>query len=82
MLKQPPGLVFLPGRVPGSLNVYSLTLIDPETKAFVPLADAKARFEAAGVQREKRIINYCGGGISATVGAFLQFQLGYDRPAG
>ena len=67
-----------PGRVPGSVNVFSATLIDPETKAFVPLAEAQARLNAAGVDKEKRVINYCGGGISATVGAFLQYQLGYD----
>lgn len=68
-----------PGRVPGSVNVFSATLIDPETKAFVPLAEAQARLNAAGVEKDKRIINYCGGGISATVGAFLQYQLGYDN---
>ncbi len=38
-----------PGRVPGSCNVSAATLLDPQTKAFVPLADAQAKFEARGI---------------------------------
>lgn len=67
-----------PGRVPGSVNVSAATLVDGEAKTFIPLADAKARFEAAGLAKDKRIINYCGGGISATIDVFLQHQLGYE----
>src|SRR5712664_2014168 len=29
-----------PGRIPGSVNVSAATLLDPETKAFVPLTEA------------------------------------------
>lgn len=32
-----------------------------------------------GVTRDKRVICYCGGGISATVDLFLLYQLGHDR---
>jgi thiosulfate/3-mercaptopyruvate sulfurtransferase len=67
-----------PGRVPGSVNVPAATLVDPAAKTFVPLADAAARFRAAGVVPEKRVIAYCGGGISATVDLFLLHQLGFD----
>ncbi len=67
-----------PGRVPGSVNVSAATLVDPKTKAFVPLAEAAARFEAQGITRAKKVICYCGGGISATVDLFLLHQLGYD----
>jgi thiosulfate/3-mercaptopyruvate sulfurtransferase len=42
------------------------------------LADAEARFAAKGVTRDKHIICYCGGGISATIDLFLLHQLGYD----
>ena len=66
-----------PGRVPGSCNVSAATLLDPKTKAFVPLAEAEAKFEAQGVTRDKRVVAYCGGGISATVDLFLLHQLGY-----
>lgn len=67
-----------PGRVPGSVNVPAATLVDPATKRFVPPADALARFAAAGIAPDKRVIAYCGGGISATMDLFLLHQLGFD----
>jgi thiosulfate/3-mercaptopyruvate sulfurtransferase len=66
-----------PGRVPGSCNVSAATLLDPQTKAFVPLADAEAKFAAQGLTKDKRVVAYCGGGISATVDLFLLHRLGY-----
>src|SRR6476620_4041039 len=68
-----------PGRVPGSCNVSAATLLDPQTKAFVPLAEAEAKFKAQGITKDKRVIAYCGGGISATVDLFLLHRLGYDK---
>lgn len=67
-----------PGRVPGSVNVSAVTLIDPATKGFTSLADAQAKFAAQGVSPDKTVICYCGGGISATLDLFLLHQLGYD----
>jgi len=67
-----------PGRVPGSVNVPAATLADPQTKAFTTLADAMAKFAAQGVTKNKRVIAYCGGGISATIDLFLLHQLGFD----
>jgi thiosulfate/3-mercaptopyruvate sulfurtransferase len=67
-----------PGRVPGSVNVSAATLVDPQTKCFTSLADAAARLEAKGVTKDKKVICYCGGGISATIDLFLMHQLGYD----
>ncbi len=67
-----------PGRVPGSVNVSAVTLIDPATKGFTSLANAQAKFAAAGVSQDKKVIAYCGGGISATLDLFLLHQLGYD----
>lgn len=68
-----------PGRVPGSLNVPAGTLLDSKTKAFVPLAQARTKFDAAGIEKSKDVICYCGGGISATVDLFMLYQLGHDR---
>ncbi|WP_065750493.1 sulfurtransferase [Bradyrhizobium paxllaeri] len=68
-----------PGRVPGSCNVSAATLLDPKTKAFVPLAEAEAKFKAQGITKDKRVVAYCGGGISATVDLFLLHRLGYDN---
>jgi thiosulfate/3-mercaptopyruvate sulfurtransferase len=67
-----------PGRVPGSVQVSAATLVDPATKGFTTLADAQAKFAAKGVTKDKHVICYCGGGISATIDLFLLHQLGYD----
>jgi thiosulfate/3-mercaptopyruvate sulfurtransferase len=66
-----------PGRVPGSCNVSAATLLDPSTKVFVPLAEAETKFTAQGITKDKRVVAYCGGGISATVDLFLLHRLGY-----
>lgn len=68
-----------PGRVPGSCNVSAATLLDPQTKAFIPLSEAEAKFKAQGITKEKRVVAYCGGGISATVDLFLLHRLGYGN---
>jgi thiosulfate/3-mercaptopyruvate sulfurtransferase len=69
------------GRVPGSVNVPAASLVDPATKAFTPLADAEAKLTARGVTKDRDVICYCGGGISATIDLFLLHQLGYDKLA-
>ncbi|QQO36127.1 sulfurtransferase [Bradyrhizobium diazoefficiens] len=67
-----------PGRVPGSVNVSAATLVNAD-KTLTSLADAEAKFAAQGVTRDKNVILYCGGGISATIDLFLLAQLGYDK---
>ncbi len=47
-------------------------------KDFTALSDAEAKFAARGVTKDKRVICYCGGGISATIDLFLLHQLGHD----
>jgi thiosulfate/3-mercaptopyruvate sulfurtransferase len=68
-----------PGRIPGSVNVSAATLCDPQTKAFIPLAEAEQKFAAQGIGKDKRVVAYCGGGISATIDLFLLHRLGHDR---
>ncbi len=67
-----------PGRIPGSVNVSAATLMQP-TKELIAPADAEAKFVSQGITRDKNVIAYCGGGISATVDLFLLHQLGYDN---
>ena len=69
------------GRIPGSVNVPAATLVNPGTKGFTSLADAATKFEAKGVTKDKKVIYYCGGGISATIDLFLMHQLGYENLA-
>ena len=66
-----------PGRIPGSTNVPAAALFDPATRELVPAETAAAIFAAVGATPDKRILNYCGGGIAATLDAFLQHQLGF-----
>ena len=68
-----------PGHIPGSCNVSAATMTDPESNTFVPLADAEAKFAGQGFSRDRRVIAYCGGGISATVDLFMLHRLGYDK---
>jgi thiosulfate/3-mercaptopyruvate sulfurtransferase len=67
-----------PGRVPGSVNVPAANLVNAAQKDFTTLPDAEAKFAAQGVSKDKRVICYCGGGISATIDLFLLHQLGHD----
>jgi thiosulfate/3-mercaptopyruvate sulfurtransferase len=68
-----------PGRIPGSVNVPAAQLVDAERKDFLPLTDAASKFEGQGISKDKRVVCYCGGGISATIDLFLLHQLGYDN---
>ena len=68
-----------PGRIPGSVNVPASRLVDPATKVFVSPAAAHAAFDAVGVQPQGPTVVYCGGGIAATLDAFLMVQLGYQQ---
>jgi thiosulfate/3-mercaptopyruvate sulfurtransferase len=67
-----------PGRVPGSVNVSAATLTNAD-KTLTTLADAEAKFASQGVTRDKNVICYCGGGISATIDLLMLTQLGYDK---
>lgn len=58
------------GHIPGALNVYYQSLLDPELHTFAPLEELRARFLAAGTPLEdverREVVAYCNGGVSAT----------------
>jgi len=66
-----------PGRVPGSVNVPAPTLVNPETMEMLPIEAAAQAFTRIGAKPGQRIITYCGGGIAATLDAFVLHELGY-----
>jgi len=70
-----------PGRVPGSVNVPAADLQSGPDKRFAAPDRAAATFAAVGADPAKNIIVYCGGGIAATLDAFLLHQLGYENLA-
>jgi thiosulfate/3-mercaptopyruvate sulfurtransferase len=67
------------GRIPGSVNVPAATLIDPANKTFLSPDEAAAKFAAQGINGDKRVVAYCGGGISATIDLFQLHRIGYDN---
>lgn len=67
-----------PGRIPGSVNVPAANLQDKTTLALLPPDQVASVFEKVGADKSKRILIYCGGGIAATLDAFLLHQLGYE----
>ncbi|MCA0872589.1 sulfurtransferase [Seohaeicola saemankumensis] len=70
-----------PGRVPGSVNVPALELTDPDTHELLPPDRLAQIFADVGADPDKQHITYCGGGIFATLDAFVLHQLGHDRVA-
>lgn len=58
------------GRIAGSSCVPAASLFGPD-KALKPIADLRAAFEDVGAAADKRVLVYCGGGIAATLDAFV-----------
>lgn len=58
------------GRVAGSSCVPAASLFGPD-KALKPIADLRAAFDGVGAAPDKRVLVYCGGGIAATLDAFV-----------
>ena len=69
------------GRIAGSANVYCQSLIDPETKAYWPREKLRELFAAAGVERARATITYCGAGIAASSDALALTVLGIPNVA-
>ncbi len=67
------------GRIPGSVNVPSASLVDAQSNAFLSASEAAALFARVGVDPAKPTIVYCGGGIAATLDAFILYQLGHEQ---
>ncbi|MBS0221111.1 MAG: sulfurtransferase [Proteobacteria bacterium] len=59
-----------PGRIAGSSCVPAASLFGPD-KALKPIAELRAAFESVGAAPDKRVMVYCGGGIAATLDAFV-----------
>ncbi len=66
-----------PGHIKGSVNVPARSLLEDDTFAFKPAAGLRAAFAPVGALQAKRVMNYCGGGISATTDLFALALLGH-----
>lgn len=70
-----------PGRIPSSVNVPALRIVDSDTHAYLPAEQLRERFATVGATSGKRVITYCGGGIAASSDAFVLTLLGVENVA-
>jgi len=66
-----------PGRIPGSVSAPAREVFDPATGCFLSDDQLRAQLAAAGALDAPRAITYCGGGIAASVTAFVLEMLGH-----
>lgn len=66
-----------PGHIPGALNIDGLKLLD-KTGSFRSSDELAAMHN---IDRNARVITYCGGGIVASTDAFVMIRLGFTNVA-
>ena len=67
-----------PGRIPKSKNIPFHELLDSKTGRFKPIEELTKIFDINKITKDKNIVNYCGGGIAASLEAFVLYQLGFE----
>ncbi len=70
-----------PGRIPGSLNLPSATLVDPGDGTFLNGAALEARFADSGLDLGAPVVASCGSGVTACVLALGLHLLGKEDVA-
>lgn len=73
--------VFEKGHIPTSLNVSAHCLVDPDDNTFLPVEQLEAQLAKTEINKDQRIITYCGGGIAGSCDAFILLMLGYNNVA-
>jgi thiosulfate/3-mercaptopyruvate sulfurtransferase len=68
-----------PGHITSSLNIPFHSLVDPDSGKLVSPESALKIFEDQNISSNLKITNYCGGGIAATLNAFILYQLGFEN---
>ena len=66
-----------PGHIPKSLNIPFHKFVHKNTNKFIPFNEAREHINKMKIKKQNIIVNYCGGGIAATLDAFILYQLGY-----
>ncbi|KXT13472.1 hypothetical protein AC579_8622 [Pseudocercospora musae] len=67
------------GHIPGSMSVPVPTLLDPNTKTFLPLEELRKIFEQKGIDPKKPIISSCGTGVTAAIIDAALNEAGYGE---
>ena len=68
-----------PGRIPGSISVPAMSVIDPSTGALRERSELENVFSEAGADDFESLITYCGGGIAASTAFLALDTLGYSN---
>ena len=68
------------GHIPGSYSVPFGELLDPETKALLPLEELQRIFESKGIDAMRPSISSCGSGVTAALIDLALEQAGYGTP--
>lgn len=69
-----------PGRIPGSVSLPAGSLLEPASGTFRSAEELDGIFSSTSPHaKSERVIIHCGGGIAATLNAFLMYQLGYEN---
>ena len=67
------------GRIPNSINIPFNQLLNKKNGKLRLVEDVVEIFNKKGVTSDRLILNYCGGGIAASLEAFVLFQLGFEN---
>ena len=67
------------GRIPNSLNIPFHELVHSKNGKFKNIKELSKLFSDKKINKNYKIINYCGGGIAASLEAFILYQLGYEN---
>lgn len=68
-----------PGHIPKSLNIPFHKFVHGDTGKFISFKRAKELIKSMKITKDNIIVNYCGGGIAATLDAFILYQLGFKN---
>ena len=63
------------------MNVPFVSVVDPETQAYLPADALRSQLERVGAMTAPRVVTYCGSGIAASSIAFSLALLGHDDVA-
>jgi thiosulfate/3-mercaptopyruvate sulfurtransferase len=69
------------GHIPGAVNMHATTNLNPENWTFLPAGELQDKARKAGIEKEQRVITYCGVGMSASLGLFALYLAGYRNIA-
>jgi len=69
------------GHIPGSCNLPSGDVVDPDTGTFLPADILRQRFIDAGIDLARPIVTTCGSGVTAATLAFALHLIGADNAA-